>query len=556
MHTLIDVVRGFSRHPSSHGITFYPDAIDEPQLSSYEELLGLIGASMEEFRAQGVKQGTKVIFPFETDRHVLISFFALLGLGALPFSVRPYLFGADRTHYNEYLRTLAKKYEASYLLETPSLKDIEPILAQLTLPQPSRGSPIIDFVDRTSEDLAFVQFSSGSTSFPKGIPVHHGRAVRNLQYLVNLDGRNITDPGSSWLPLFHDMGLIGLLSSAMVGTHVHLHSPSQFLMDPVGWLHNVSQTRTTIFVTPNFGIDYALRRIRTADEDELVGLDLQTVDWIYIGSEPINMKTLDEFCERLEPFGLQRNAFKPCYGMAEAVLVVSCTERDGGPKQRTLDSGAPLIGVGPVLPGYQVAIVDEDGAPVADGELGQIMLQGGTLAKQYYESPLTIGGEREFYATGDLGCLYKGEIYIGGRMGDRLKVNGQSYFASALEQIVETLPFVRSGRVAVLQPEELIIVLVELSHLSAVIAAETSRRQICARILDQTGVKVAPENILYLRHGQLKKTSSGKLRRRAMAEALSTGKLIQTNALRHALDKSRDVARKLWLKWTFTAKAI
>lgn len=544
MNTLIDMIRAFAELPPSRGITFYPEDLEDGHFVAYRELHGLIGESMQLLREAGVGAGDRVIVPFESERDVLVAFLALVGIGALPLSIKPYTFGGDRASYAEFVQTVVERYRVRHVLCTSSVAELALAGESLALPRPTR-STTPELIDAGPEDLAFVQFSSGSTAFPKGVPVHHGRAIANMRFIVSLDERRPEDPGSTWLPLYHDMGLIGLMTCLMVGSPAFLHSPAQFLMDPIGWLHHMSRTRSTVFVTPNFGIDYALRRLRDAEPDALDGLDLSALQWVYLGSEPINMDTLDELCERLRPYGLRREVFKPCYGMAESVLIVTCAGREHGPRQRSLGPGAPLVSVGKILPGFELDIVDEDGRSLEPGQLGEIMLRGGTLAARYFESETPICDEGQFYATGDLGCIHEGELYIAGRVGDRMKVNGQSYFASAFEQIVELLPFVRPGRVAVLQPGEQVTVLAELRDVRVLFARRQYQQALCDHLFSKTGVKVRPEDVYFVRHGQLQKTSSGKLRRAAMAQAIQSGQLIETDLVRHTTDRLRGYFQKI-----------
>lgn len=544
MNTLLDMLKACAELPSSRGTTFYPEDLEDGEFLSYPDLVGLVGASMQALRRAGIGRGDRVIVPFETDRDVLIAFFALIGVGALPLSIKPYVFGGARDSYEQFVETVAERYGVRHVLDTPTLAGLELEVPRLPLPRPQQ--PVEpEFVEVGPQDLAFVQFSSGSTAFPKGVPVHHGRAVANMRYIVELDGRSADDPGSSWLPLYHDMGLIGALSSLLVGSSLHLHSPAQFLMAPIDWLHHLSRTRSVVFVTPNFGIDYALRRVREADPEDLEGLDLSALRWVYVGSEPINMATLDEFCERLAPYGLRREVFKPCYGMAEAVLIVSCVGDGQAAQQRSFDGGPPVVGVGTVLPGFELDIVDEDGRSLPPGQLGEIVLCGGTLAPAYFESDASICAEGRRYATGDIGCLHEGQLYIAGRAGDRMKVNGQSYFASAFEHTIESLPFVRPGRVSVMQPGDRVVVLAEINDMGVLLDRPRFRQQLSEHVLAETGVKVDGEDIHFLRHGQLQKTSSGKLRRAAMAKALRNGTLVETNVVRHVLDRLQGYVKRL-----------
>jgi acyl-CoA synthetase (AMP-forming)/AMP-acid ligase II len=528
--------------PPGRGLFLLEDFFSAPRLIPYAEFPARIAASANHFRAQGLRPGDRVLFPFETSEEVIFSFLGLLELGALPFSVKPYILSTPKQAYSGFLERISTRHGATRILDVPSLQGVE--LSQQRVPLAPAGARVDGAVLREGppEELAFVQFSSGSTAFPKGVPITWRNLEANLRMITSHDGRTAEDRGFSWLPLYHDMGLIGGLLTCVYGGHdIHVTQPATFLMDPMGWLEALSEQRITLAVIPNFAIDYSLKQLQEADAEMLERLDLSALRSIYLGSEPINIPNLETFTRRLGARGLRRQAFKPCYGMAEAVLMVSCTGIDDSWRVITAPNGLPAISVGRPLSEFEVRLRTEDGRVCRERELGEIELRGGSLATEYFADSRPLRGEDGFYATGDLGFLDGGELFITGRVSDRIKLNGQSFFSSDFERAIERLPFIRPGRTAVIQAKGRLVVLAETGSPSALERLADTRRQVCEAILAEVGVKVAPEDVLFIRYGQLQKTSSGKLQRRAMAEAFEQGRIrtVTPNELRADIVKMR-----------------
>jgi acyl-CoA synthetase (AMP-forming)/AMP-acid ligase II len=321
------------------------------------------------------------------------------------------------------------------------------------------------------------------------------------------------------------MGLVGgLLSCLMTGSDLLLAEPVTFLFDAAGWWEHMAREGAAGTVIPNFAVDYSLKLMEDLDPDELAAIDLSGVRSVYLGSEPINLPNLEAFLDLMAPSGLRRDVFMPCYGMAEAVLLVSSRPVRSAIRVVPSPSGVPAVSVGRPMPEFAVRLRAEDGRVCGENELGEIELAGGSLASAYYGSELPLAGDDGFYATGDIGFTDDGELFITGRISDRIKVNGQSFFAPDFEQAVEQLPFVREGRTAVAQVSGHIIVLTEVDR-AAREDIEGSRAQIVEHLVRTIGVTVRAGDVHYLRPGQLPRTSSGKLQRRAIVEAYEQGRL-------------------------------
>jgi fatty-acyl-CoA synthase len=512
--TLIQVIDDFATRRETAGIRFLRDFEDDAPLLSYRELHERIASSAAFFREQGITRGSRVVFPFETEGESVAAFFALMSIGAVPFMARPPS-GMPKETYLQFLGALATKFKARHVLSVLSLQHLGELpLARLTLPPPGYKAkapaprPVI-----APGDVAFVQFSSGSTGFPKGVPVTHQGLLDNVGMAHALDGRKDSDVGSSWLPLYHNMGLVGgLLSPVVAGHELLLVPPMQFALAPLDWLRFLSRSRTEMSIIPNFAIDFTLKHLAGANPAELGDLDLSALRMVYLGSEPINIPNLRAFERILAPFGLRETALKPAYGMAEAVLVVSSVP------QAKVDGDREAISVGPVIPEFTIRLRTEDGAPCKDGEIGEIELRGGTLAQGYFEHDAPLLNGDGFYSTGDLGLIDDGELYILGRGNDRFKLNATSYFASEIEQIIGRLPFVTPGQLAAVQADGRLVVLLESPAPLPTALRDEQRRKVAQSVNEAFGIKVVLENILFVRPGQIEKTSSGKIRRKVIAD--------------------------------------
>ncbi|ESQ14952.1 MAG: hypothetical protein N838_10195 [Thiohalocapsa sp. PB-PSB1] len=512
------------------GIHLYDSYASEPSCLSYSAFAERIFGAIEHFHALGVRPGTRVLFPFETNLQVIVSFFALIGMGAIPYSIRPLMSKSAAKSYIDFLERLEALAAPHYLLSTRLVEDLETPIQRLDLPPPSAQVKRTDRMHGAEpQGVAFVQFSSGSTSFPKGVVITHGNIFRNLSYIDSYV-REVSGPvtpddcATSWLPLYHDMGLIGgFLSPIAHGMPVHLASPNAFLLQPLEWLTHISRTRACYAPIPHFAVAYLLRRLAETDEHDRAQWDLSCLKLIFDGSEPVQWSDLQQFASVLADCGFNSGVLQPCYGMAEAVLIVSCATHLK-PKRIRLANGQTSVSLGRVHPDYEVRLVDEEGHLCREGETGEILLKGGSLAPHYIGEIPQLYETDTFYHTGDVGLLADGELYVTGRISDRIKVNGESFFSVDFEAAVEQLDFIGLGRVAVFQSGQEIYVLVACGS-ARLARADESRRAIRQILNARLGVAVPPENILFVKPAQLKKTSSGKLKRNEIRDDFCAGRL-------------------------------
>lgn len=398
------------------------------------------------------------------------------------------------------------------------------------------------------EDVMFLQYTSGSTGNPKGVVVTHENMLANLAMLYEALEVNTDSVYISWLPYFHDMGLIGVILEALyAGVPAVMMSPAHFLQKPVRWLQAISRYGGTVSGAPNFAYDLCVDKIK---EEDLEGIDLSSWKVAFNGAEPVSAATLNRFCERFEKYGFKRSAFLPSFGLAEATLFVSARLQAGGPSVLYTDaaalqqgsikpvaataSGMGLVSCGYTWHAHELAVVNPDtAARCAEGQVGELWFKGKSVAKGYwnkqeqtaavFEARISNSDEGPYLRTGDLGFLYNGEVYVTGRLKDLLIIRGSNYYPQDLELAAwKSHPALAPHNAAVFTVDTLtgseLVVLQEvqrtaLRHLPANEVFEA----IITAVSAAYGLTVA--DILLLPPGGVLKTSSGKIQRAANKQA-------------------------------------
>jgi acyl-CoA synthetase (AMP-forming)/AMP-acid ligase II len=407
------------------------------------------------------------------------------------------------------------------------------------------------------DDIAFLQYTSGSTSAPKGVVVSHGNLVENSEMIRIAFGNTRRSTYVSWVPLYHDMGLIlNALQSLYVGAPCVLMPPVSFMQRPLGWLRAIHNYRAEVAGAPNFAFDLCVRRHRA---DQMQGIDLSCWKVAFNGAEPVRADTIDRFATTFAPYGFAAASLQPAYGMAEATLLISTGRRGGGAVSRTLSRDAlqrhsamppahdedaqTLVGCGRPLAGERIAIIDPEG-PVRLGpdSIGEIWVAGPNVARGYWhnrEATASVfrarisGAEDEgcWLRTGDLGFLDRdGELYITGRIKDLVIIRGINHYPQDIEKTVqECHPALRPhcgaafGVIDQYADEQLVVVQeIERGYRQQADAGEilAAIREAITREHD-----IAPREIVLIRPGTLPQTTSGKIQRNLARQMFLAGSL-------------------------------
>ncbi len=554
--TWIDLLHWRAEHqPDPEALTFLDDErsqVDRLTYAGLDRRARAIAARLQRV----VRPGDRALMLYAPGLDYVAAFFGCLyaGVIAVPaYPPRPRTFGR--------LQTMVLDAQPAVVLSTQDLQEaLTPLWAEApgfpvlpwetteTLPDTLAGdwrAPRI-----AGDDLAFLQYTSGSTSAPRGVMVSHANLLHNSRMIYEAFDNAHGTSGVIWLPMYHDMGLIGgVLQPVYAGLPVTLMSPLAFLQRPFRWLQAISETQATASGGPNFAYDLCVRKITP---EQRATLDLSRWDLAFTGAEPVRPETLARFTEAFAPCGFRPTAWFPCYGLAEATLYVSGVEKHRAPRllavsataleqRRVVPAAAGdsdthiLVSCGKTDPDLALAIVDPDTLTRMDADgIGEIWLSGPTVAHGYWNRPedtdrtfhARIAGEdddRGWLRTGDLGFTHEGELYIAGRIKDLIIIDGRNHYPQDIEETVEAAhPAIRPSATAAFavdgpDGERLVIVAeLEREHMpgrpGAISLAELT--QLVRRaIAEQHAVQL--HDLVLLKTGYIPKTTSGKIQRHA-----------------------------------------
>ncbi|MFO0843084.1 MAG: fatty acyl-AMP ligase [Gemmataceae bacterium] len=385
-------------------------------------------------------------------------------------------------------------------------------------------------------DLALLQYTSGATGDPKGVMVTHQNLMHNGRLINAACEHSGPGAGVSWLPTYHDLGLIGgVLQNVLHGAACVLLSPIDFLRRPAHWLQAVSRFQADTSGGPGFAYDHCVQRVAP---EETAGLDLSRWSVAAVGSEPIRPRTLEEFARAFAPHGFRPEQFFPCYGLAEATLFVTGGPKGQAPRLRAFE-GRTLVGCGRLWPEQDVRIVDPDArTPCPDGAVGEVWIAGPSVGAGYWGRPdetaqtfrasLADTGEGPFLRTGDLGFVSDGELFLTGRIKDVIILRGRNHHPQDIEETVQAVhPKLRRGCGAAFE-----VVRDGRPQLVAVQEVERRCRDLdVERLVGDARQAVAERHevqlhdLQLLEYGSIPKTSSGKVRRHACRQGYEAGSL-------------------------------
>jgi len=560
---VLEANRGFPR-----SITYLEGENESRSVSAaelYERALGIL----YHLQRIGARRGDKLILFLGNNEQFIDVFWAAILGGIVPV---PVALGISDEHRHKVLR-IARRLGTPYLYtERRSLERIGTFAAtagETQLFEALRARTFLvddlDDISRagsiqrvTPDDMAFIQFSSGSTSEPKGVVLTHGNIIANWRGSTEAAGFNEHDVSLSWMPLTHDMGLIGFhLVMFANRVHSHLMPTELFIRRPLLWLTLAAKIRATILCSPNFGYKHYLKVLA---ERPVAGLDLSAVRLIFNGAEPISVELCDEFLTRLAPAHLDRNAMYPVYGLAEASLAVSFPPVGAPLKTLTLNrhrmnpgdpiepvaDGDPralkLVSEGKAIPYTRVRIAGDDDQELPEDRIGNVHMRGDNVTRGYFEDPaanaaaFTADG---WLRTGDLGLKHGGDLYISGRAKEIIFVNGQNYYPHDLEAIAQRAPGLELGKVVAsgirrrgAQTEQLVVFVLHRSGAQDFLPLAT---QVARLINEQTGLEVS--EVVPVK--RIPKTTSGKVQRHLLEESYLDGEfdaeLAELATLRAAL---------------------
>jgi fatty-acyl-CoA synthase len=570
VRTWQEVLRYRAEHDAARTHLVIEDG-DSRETITFAELYAGARRVAIQLMERGLRPGDAVALMLPTSSDFFFSYAGVLLAGGIPVPIYP-PFRADRiAEYAERQSNILRNCEARLLLtfreaemvarllhpRVPSLRGVLNTRALISAePRAGLGPPVSLHASAASNDLALLQYTSGSTGDPKGVMLTHANLLANVRVIGQAIAVRPEDVGVSWLPLYHDMGLIGAwLAPLYFGLPVIVLSPLAFLSRPERWLSALHRHRGTLTAAPNFAYELAVRKIPDAELDRL---DLSSVRAALNGAEPVLPETLDRFAQRFARCGFRREALAPVYGLAEASLALTFPPLGRGPRYdrvdretfaregravpvafsaSTLPGDSPVssfVSVGTALPGHEIRIVDATGSDVGDRVEGALWFRGPSATPGYFRNDrataqlLPQGPEAGWINSGDRAYRADGEIFITGRVKDIILKAGRNLYPHEIEEAAGQVEGVRRGCVVAFGAQQ------EASGTERLIVVAESReennstKQNIARAITEavaTAVGLPPDSVELVRPHSIPKTSSGKLRREETRRLYLSGSL-------------------------------
>jgi len=516
----------------------------------------------------GVQSGETVVIMLPTGHDYFFSFLGILLTGAIPVPIYP---PVRRSQLEDHLHRhsgILNNCGATLLITMPEAK----LIARLLKSQVLSLREVVTVEDLCSvsasylrpsirpDDVAFLQYTSGSTGNPKGVVLTHSNLLANIRAMGSAVTASPDDVFVSWLPLYHDMGLIGAwLGSMYFAMLLVVMSPLSFLSRPERWLWAIHQFRGTLSASPNFGFEFCLLRL---EDEAIAGLDLSSWRLAFNGAEPVSADSIDGFIRRFQAFGFKAEAMMPVYGLAESSVglafpplhrkpVIDRIKRDAFSRSGQVIPAEPadknalhFVACGHSLPGHQIRIVDSNGKELPERQQGDLQFRGPSVTSGYYHNPeatktLFID---DWLDSGDLGYIAGGDVFITGRNKDVIIRAGRNVYPPEVEEAVGNIENIRKGCVAAFAAKdrhystERLVILAE-TRITDQATKQTLKNQISEVSSDLIGLP--PDEVILAPPHTVLKTSSGKIRRSACRELYEQNQLGQTT-------------RSFWLQVTRT----
>ncbi|HHJ16877.1 MAG TPA: AMP-dependent synthetase [Gammaproteobacteria bacterium] len=554
---LADALTGLDN--SRAGIRFMQRGERECRVS-YPDLLQRARGLLGRFQQQGLQAGDPVILFVRNNQAFVDAFWAcqLGGLVPVPLSA------GVHAEYLYKLLAVIRKFSQPFLFTERDL------LQRLNRtgrgePLPPQGVCLLEDIAQlegegrlhqaAADDTALIQFSSGSTSTPKGVVLSHANLLANIRAILAAAAITDADSTLSWMPLSHDMGLIGFHLVPLVGgLEQVLMDTELFVRRPARWLETAQRYRSSLLCSPNFGYRHYMKSVQTPP----AALDLSAVRLIFNGAEPVSAPVCREFAQQLAPAGLNGNAFYPVYGLAEASLAVTFPSPGTGVQSlhvaadslsvgqhvtpdNAAGQGIELVCLGHPVSGCELRICDAQGKTLPENRVGHVQIRGANVTGGYYQCPECDAAvfTEGWLDTGDLGLRHETGLYITGRAKDVLFVSGQNRYPQDLEAILQQNCAIESGKVAVGalrdadNAEDLLLVFVQFRRAPEDFVEQA--RQVQATLAETTGLQAHAVLPVH----SLPRTTSGKLQRYRLVEAFANGEYRDVQAAMQALLKDR-----------------
>lgn len=559
--TLVDVLQFRAKElPDKSVFIFLKDGEQEEIHVTFKELdwrARAIAAKLQQLS----KVGERALLLYPPGVDYIAAFFGCLYAGVIAVPAYPPRLNRPVPR----IQAIVADAEATVALTTPEIydnmeqrfeftPDLE--LLQWVNTEDMRSGLDVEWhrVDIAPEDLAFLQYTSGSTSTPKGVMLSHRNLLHNLEQISLGFQLSQEDIVVSWLPSYHDMGLIGtILGTLYIGGTTVLLAPLDFLQRPLRWLKAISKYKATVSGGPNFAYDICLEKIKP---EQIKDLDLSSWRSAFNGAEPVRLETMRRFSETFEPSGFCRDAFYPCYGLAEATLFVTGGEGTTGPVTYPVNRSAlekdrvepadvgnedvqVLVGCGTKKLEQEIVIAHpEEFRRCAPDEVGEIWINGGSVAQGYWKRPeenertfgATLDGEDhpKYLRTGDLGFLKDGELFITGRLKDLIIIRGSNHYPQDIEQTVEgcheAMQTAGGGAFSIdVDGEEKLVMVQEIDRKFRRADLEPAIRAIRKAIAENHDLQVYA--VVLIKPFTIPKTSSGKIKRHACKKQFLDGEL-------------------------------